>query len=165
MHSLTKEEKAYIMKLRNGEYVDEENVLSREERAAIDAQRDPSNKDYPPNGFIRFRNGDVYEGDFRVVEDEYGEEFTQHLMEGDGIMWLSDGRVYKGNWKNDMKEGKGRFDRAVGGNYEGEFANDRMDGKGIYNLPDGTLYKGEFKHDKMHGYGEMYYLGKLDHND
>ena len=53
----------------------------------------------------------------------------------------------------------------MGGNYEGEFANDRMDGKGIYNLPDGTLYKGEFKHDKMHGYGEMYYLGKLDHND
>ena len=42
MFSLTKEEKAYIMKLRDGEYVDEENVLSAEERAAVDALRNPS---------------------------------------------------------------------------------------------------------------------------
>lgn len=161
MHNLTKEEKAYVLKLRDGEYVDEENVLSREERDAIDVLRDPSNGELPPNGFIRFKNGDVYQGDFRIVECEKEEHFPKHYMEGTGTMWMADGRVYEGEWKDDMKDGKGRFERPVGGEYFGDFSADKMNGNGVYKLPDGTLYRGEFKHDMMHGYGEMFYLGKI----
>ena len=154
------------MKLRDGEYVDEENVLSAEERAAVDALRNPSNVVYPPNGFMRFKNGDVYEGDFQIVEpneDDYEDIFAQYLMDGDGKMWMVDGRLYIGQWRKDAKHGKGRFEREVGGEYIGDFAHDRMNGKGTYNLPDGTVYRGEFKNDMMHGYGEMFYLGNI-HN-
>ena len=164
MHNLTKEEKAYVLKLRDGEYVDEENVLSMEERDAINALRDPFNAGYPPNGFIRFKNGDVYMGDFRITPCKEDDYFDQHLMEGAGTMWMADGRLYEGQWKDDMKEGKGRFERAVGGEYFGDFSANKMNGKGIYTLPDGTVYKGEFKHDMLHGYGEMFYIGKVFNN-
>lgn len=40
------------------------------------------------------------------------------------------GRVYAGEWKNDMKEGKGKMIWA-----------------------DGTIYEGEYKNDKKHGFG------------
>ena len=37
--------------------------------------------------------------------------FSQFL----GTMWLNDGRVYAGQWINNLKEGKGTFQRKYGG--------------------------------------------------
>ena len=38
----------------------------------------------------------------------YRGEFRDNYMEGYGELNSAEGTVYKGNWKNDLKHGKGR---------------------------------------------------------
>ena len=44
---------------------------------------------------------------------------------------MDDGVIYDGNWKNDIKEGKGIMLYNNDDRYEGYFKNDRIVGKGI----------------------------------
>jgi len=40
-----------------------------------------------------------------------------------------------------------------GGSYKGEFKNDLRDGKGLFRQPDGKSYDGDWKSDKQDGIG------------
>jgi len=40
------------------------------------------------------------------------------------------GYVYEGLWKENMKEGKGKFTYADGKVYEGDFSNNKKNGRG-----------------------------------
>ena len=43
--------------------------------------------------------------------------------------------------------------------YKGDFLEDKKNGKGQQKYPDGTIYFGEFKEDKRHGNGKMFLDG------
>ena len=52
-------------------------------------------------------------------------------MNGYGVFTWNDGRIYEGNFINDLKHGKGRF-----------------------KWPDGKIYSGTWEFGKQHGSGE-----------
>ena len=80
----------------------------------------------------------------------------------------SDGRVYKGNFKNDLFDGYGELKYPNGDYYRGDFKRGKKDGNGvIIYSPDSWLYskyEGEFVNDKYNGIGTLYWKrGGLRH--
>jgi len=47
-----------------------------------------------------------------------------------GILICANGDVYKGEWKNDLKNGKGLLTYSNGDTYEGDWLNDEKNGQG-----------------------------------
>ena len=74
-----------------------------------------------------------------------------------GKLYYRDGSVYKGDYKDDVPNGKGVYTYSGGSSYEGEFKNGKREGYGIYRFPDGQRYEGEFKGGKYHGRGVLYF--------
>eukprot|EP00218_Dolichomastix_sp_CCMP3274_P014297 CAMPEP_0170138566 /NCGR_PEP_ID=MMETSP0033_2-20121228/5017_1 /TAXON_ID=195969 /ORGANISM="Dolichomastix tenuilepis, Strain CCMP3274" /LENGTH=253 /DNA_ID=CAMNT_0010374589 /DNA_START=18 /DNA_END=779 /DNA_ORIENTATION=- len=77
------------------------------------------------------------------------------------VFW-NGGTRYKGEWKNNIKDGKGTLSFPNGDKYEGFFANGKRSGQGTYWLYDKAKdnfrvqYHGEWLHGKKHGYGVFY---------
>ena len=93
----------------------------------------------------------------KVYDDgKYVGEFKNELREGKGAMFWFDGVKYEGNWKNDKTEGKGVIYYTDGARYEGDFKNDKVEGRGIMYLSNGSRYEGEFKDGNMDGKGIIY---------
>ncbi len=80
----------------------------------------------------RWRNGNMYKGEFRIS----GPEDNLHSF---------------------VLCGKGTFIFATGDSYEGDFQNDLFNGTGTYRFTDGSIYTGQFEDGKMHGVGSMTY--------
>jgi hypothetical protein len=80
-----------------------------------------------PNGSGRktFWETSVYEGGFR-----------NGRFDGIGTMRDADGR-YEGEWKDGMREGRGKMVFHVGGSYEGEWKSNSYHGKGVVTFPGG----------------------------
>ena len=79
-------------------------------------------------GKIKYKNGDIYEGDFK-----------QGIKEGEGIYRFKPGlRVYTGQFKSDTITGLGRMEfedkKMI---YEGELLAGMMQGKGKMNFSNG----------------------------
>ena len=89
-------------------------------------------------------------------DGKYVGEFKNDMREGRGIMYWFDGVRYEGSWKNDQTEGKGIIFYTDGARYEGDFKADKMEGRGIMYLANGSRYEGEFKDGKMEGKGVIY---------
>ena len=51
---------------------------------------------------IEYPNGSVYVGEIK--------QGSTHTREGKGLITFSNGEKYKGGWKDDKKEGKGRVE-------------------------------------------------------
>jgi hypothetical protein len=49
-------------------------------------------------------------------------------------------RIYRGQWKNDEKEGKGFFSWGDGSTYNGMWADNMRNGKGTYKYSGGDVY-------------------------
>ena len=65
--------------------------------------------------------------------------------------------TYIGEFNQDLKEGRGRFEYKNGDIYTGEWKNDQMEGKGVYTFNNGNIYEGEFKNNKQNGKGILLY--------
>ena len=65
--------------------------------------------------------------------------------------------TYIGEFNQDLKEGRGRFEYKNGDIYAGEWKNDQMEGKGVYTFNNGNIYEGEFKNNKQNGKGILVY--------
>ncbi|CAH0701618.1 unnamed protein product [Spodoptera exigua] len=77
-------------------------------------------------------------------------------------IFTSRGDKYIGDWKNDVKEGKGRFLTAGGKLYEGDWVKGCRHGFGLLSQrqENGTfklIYRGEWAHGYPEGSGWMYY--------
>ncbi|CEM05289.1 unnamed protein product [Vitrella brassicaformis CCMP3155] len=60
---------------------------------------------------------------------------------------------YTGQWRNGIKEGRGRLEFGDGGFYEGEFSQGEIIGRGVQRWPDGSTYEGDFHMGERHGHG------------
>ena len=67
------------------------------------------------------------------------------------------GDRYEGYFKEDKKEGFGKYYYNNGNIYEGEFKNDIVEGKGIFNFNDGSKYVGLMKNGKAEGKGTFFW--------
>jgi len=100
---------------------------------------------------------------FSKVNDEiYIVEMKNNQFDGKGLCYYKENdelnRVkYDGNWKNNIRDGKGVINWKNGNRYEGDFKYDRMEGKGIFYYINGDRYEGDFKYDRIEGWGIMYY--------
>ena len=94
-------------------------------------------------GIMRFRNGDVYEG-----------QWDKNLMHGRGKMVFADGQVYIGCFANNFMHGAGELTDAAGNIFEGHWIEDKKNGLGVEKRADGSVYTGEWKDDvKLDGAG------------
>ena len=62
---------------------------------------------------------------------------------------------YVGEFKNDLKHGRGLYIWRDGKTYNGEWKNGKMDGKGEFYWPNGSIYRGQYEKDEKHGQGIM----------
>ena len=96
--------------------------------------------------------------------DKYEGEFKNNLKEGKGIMNYNNGDIYDGEWKNDLRDGKGKMIyEEKKEEFEGEWENDKeKNGEGmiIYkdNINDNGIYIGKLINSKREcEYGIMNY--------
>ena len=147
------------------------------------------NGDFTGYNTLITKNGTLYEGFFNnwkltgsgikktLNNNFYEGEFNNFLREGQGTEETND-HIYKGQFKDDMKEGKGEvtykkdndhykgeFKRNVihgqgeykwnnGNKYTGTFMNGKMEGKGRYEMNNGAIYEGEYKEGIREGKGK-----------
>ena len=67
----------------------------------------------------------------------------------------SEGNIYSGSYKNDIKDGQGTLKCVDGSEYYGVFVNGKRNGKGILTFANGTKYQGEFLDGVYHGMGKI----------
>ena len=77
--------------------------------------------------------------------------------EGYGTFTDSHGATYKGNWKNNKRNGTGRQDYTDGSWYDGEWKDDLRSGQGEWKTKEGHNFKGSFSNNKINGEGTMTY--------
>ena len=70
---------------------------------------------------------------------------------------------YIGEWKDNLKEGKGKESWPDGTSYEGEYKNGKKWGEGKLQLPDGSIYEGQFKDGEINGKGKIIYSDKREY--
>ena len=77
------------------------------------------------------------------TSDHYVGDFVRGEKDGRGKYIWADGTNYEGEYKADMREGRGSLHLAKSkGVYEGEFAKDKEDGRGTFTLSDGAAQVG-----------------------
>ena len=82
---------------------------------------------------------------------------SKYQRDGYGKLFLPDGSIYEGFFKENKMEGRGRLLNIDGFVYDGEFKNCLANGYGKYIGLDGTIYKGSWINDKQNGIGEESY--------
>jgi hypothetical protein len=85
------------------------------------------------------------------------------MVNGKGIIYLSNGEVYVGEFKDDEINGNGKYTFANGEVYVGEFKDDEINGNGKYTFANGNgkytfangdVYEGKWENGKKHGNGK-----------
>ena len=108
------------------------------------------------HGILATIEGDVYHGTWvdgekhstiATSDADYEERCCVHVF--------SDGRVYRGTYVNDTRQGEGIMTWPYGAHYQGTFENDKRNGHGEYHYADGRYYVGSYHHDRPHGYGVL----------
>ncbi len=91
-------------------------------------------------------------------KDIYEGEFKNNKREGYGKYIWEDGEYYIGEYKNGLANGKGKIYYKNGSiKYEGDFVNDKFEGYGKYIWENGEYYIGEWKNGLKNGKGTIYY--------
>ena len=90
-----------------------------------------------------------------TTDDFYYGNFKKDLKDGKGIYNWTSGDSYSGDWKDDIMNGKGQFIWANGDSYVGECKDGLKDGNGIHTWSNGNRYEGYWKDDLMNGKGKF----------
>ena len=72
-------------------------------------------------------------------------------------MTYADNSVYKGEWKDDLRNGEGKMTYADNSVYVGEWKDDLRNGVGKMTYADNSVYVGYWKDDQRKGKGKMTY--------
>jgi hypothetical protein len=123
------------------------------------------------NGLYRFKNGSLYEGEFKDNQfqgrgkliDKLNDlvivgEFMNNQPNGYSRVVYSDESEYDGPLKNGLREGKGTYKYAPNEApllYHGEFREDAYEGEGELSYKNKSKYVGNFKDNEFDGQGEL----------
>lgn len=93
---------------------------------------------------------------------DYEGEWQDDKMHGKGTANVKNGDKYIGEYKNDMRNGHGRYiwsesNPGVYREYIGDWVDNIRHGFGTYEFKYGEKYQGQFIDDKMQGLGIYYY--------
>ena len=99
---------------------------------------------------VSFKNGDKFLGMFKDGRPYgYGEMYYKHSLPSNSPGIEYEQAVYKGNFRQGMRDGKGKMVWQDGSVFDGTWINDqRARGKMI--MSNGFVYEGCFKDDKFH---------------
>jgi hypothetical protein len=104
-------------------------------------------------GIFKYTSGNIYEGHFRNDQRHghgYFKQTSRYVMcEGR----LATG-IYTGSWKNDFKDGYGKYIFSNGDVYEGYFCKGSMHGMGLMTEANGLKHKGNWRKGKYIGKGK-----------
>jgi len=97
-------------------------------------------------------------GDFGLFLEKNGNYYIGQIkdgkFEGNGELNIEGISSYKGEFKNDLPDGKGIFEDFENYyKYDGEWSMGKKAGRGILEFTDGTKYEGDFKNDLYDGNG------------
>lgn len=95
----------------------------------------------------------IYYGD--GISIKYLGEVKGGKAHGFGYAIFDSKGFYEGNWKNSLRNGKGKYSWRNGDVYEGEYNNDLRNGFGTYQFKSGEQYKGDWRNDLRHGQGVL----------
>ena len=84
--------------------------------------------------------------------DRYNGEFRNDMRNGKGEMYKSN-QTYTGQWKDNKRCEKEEKISLEGDKYVGDFKDDKFHGKGVMTWINGNRYNGEFKNNWRHGKG------------
>ena len=78
-------------------------------------------------------------------------DWTNHVYNGKGRLFLYDDLFYDGDWVNSKMEGKGKFEKLKSYIYEGEFTNNKFNGTGTMTNANGWIYEGNWLNGSLDG--------------
>jgi|GEM_PF-5393101 len=97
---------------------------------------------------------------FQVVTYENGKYsgyFKDDQRNGYGKYEWNNSAIYEGDWENDMMTGKGIYTQKNGNVYSGNMLNGKYNGYGVLTYKNGGYYEGNFLNDLFNGQGKIYY--------
>ena len=98
------------------------------------------------SGLIPFPDGASYNGEYKETKDKV------QILDGQGE-FISSAFRYKGDFKDNKKQGKGTYVWANGDRYEGDFVDDEPSGRGKFVFTSGDKYEGEYSKRAFNGKG------------
>ena len=92
-----------------------------------------------------------------IVKSDISKKGNNGKYNNGEYIW-EDGKYYKGEFKNDLPDGKGiKYYKNGNIMYEGDFIKGKFEGNGKYNWENGEYYIGQNKNGLRHGKGKYYY--------
>jgi hypothetical protein len=92
---------------------------------------------------------------------QYKGEWRDNYKDGFGVEVNTNGTKYEGDWKGGKHHGKGTLwvykQKRTIKQYEGEWANGKMEGMGVYYYPNGEIYRGQYAKNMRWGKGKLEY--------
>ena len=127
-------------------------------------------KDFTRPGRVKvlYDTGDVYEG--RVMPSVGNHRRHDHYKgvlsrNGKGLyVWKNRNALYEGEYKRDIKNGKGRYVAPNGDVFVGDFVDGQKCGKGEYIYATGGRYVGSWLDGKRHGKGVFIFADGEEEN-
>ncbi len=98
------------------------------------------------SGLIPFPDGATYNGEYKETKEKL------QILHGQGE-FISPAFRYKGEFRENKKQGKGAYIWANGNRYEGDFVDDEPSGRGKFVFADGDQYEGEYAKGAFNGKG------------
>ena len=142
------------------------------------------NLSYKKHGFgeLLYDNGNLYIGEFSndLVDSEgviffkdgnyYAGGFLNEMHDGKGVLFIQGLSTYTGSFKCNMQHGYGEEQFANGGFFKGNYLKGEKEGEGQFHFPNGDTYQGNFLHSDIHGNGRFHwndgreYIGEWKNN-
>jgi hypothetical protein len=98
------------------------------------------------SGLIPFPDGASYNGEYKETKDKL------QILHGQGE-FISPAFRYKGEFRDNKKQGTGTYIWANGNRYEGDFVEDEPSGRGKFVFVSGDRYEGEYSKGAFNGKG------------
>ncbi|XP_018319676.1 MORN repeat-containing protein 3-like [Agrilus planipennis] len=98
---------------------------------------------------------------YSIGKDKYKGEWKNNLKDGKGVYLSRTKQLYEGDWAENYRHGFGilavPLEKIFILKYRGDWRRGLYGGFGEEHYPDGSYYIGYFKNSKKHGEGEMWY--------
>jgi hypothetical protein len=93
--------------------------------------------------------------------DFYFGDYKNEMRNGKGVNLFPNGDIYSGEYRFGMRNGKGIDFYSNEVVYSGQFVNGKKNGKGMYFYPEGRIHSGEVREGMLNGKGMLLYPDRM----